>query len=75
MLDWSNCPEARRDPQTLGGAWVFEGTRVPITALFENLGDGATIGEFVEWFPGVTLAQARAVLDHAAGSLAAARMS
>jgi hypothetical protein len=39
---------------------------------FENLEDGAQIGAFVEWFPGVTLEQARAVLEHAARSLEAA---
>jgi uncharacterized protein (DUF433 family) len=45
---------------------------VPVAALFENLEDGAQVGEFVEWFPGVTLEQARAVLEHAARSLEAA---
>jgi hypothetical protein len=23
MLDWSSCPEVDRDPERLGGAWVF----------------------------------------------------
>ncbi len=44
------------------------GTRVPVTALFENLEDGALVSEFVAWFPGVTTDQARAVLKHAARS-------
>jgi uncharacterized protein (DUF433 family) len=35
-------------------------------ALFENLEDGATATQFIEWFPGVTLEQVRTVLDHAA---------
>jgi len=35
-----------------------------VTALFENLRDGATIDQFLEWFPGVTRAQVQAVLDH-----------
>jgi uncharacterized protein (DUF433 family) len=44
-----------------------------LAALFENLEDDATIHQFVEWFPGVTLGQARDVLEHAArSSLAAA---
>jgi uncharacterized protein (DUF433 family) len=47
---------------------VFRGTRVPISALFENLEDGASVSRFVEWFPGVTLEQAKAVLEHAARS-------
>jgi uncharacterized protein (DUF433 family) len=32
-----------------------------VAALFENLRDGATIDEFLEWFPGVTRAQVEAV--------------
>ena len=35
---------------------------------FENLEDDASVSEFVEWFPGVTLEQVRAVLEHAARS-------
>ena len=41
---------------------------MPVAALFENLEDGAPISQFVEWFPGVTIVQAQAVLDHAARS-------
>jgi uncharacterized protein (DUF433 family) len=48
---------------------VFRGTRVPVTALFENLEDGAQLSDFVRWFPGVTVDQARVVLEHAAHSL------
>jgi uncharacterized protein (DUF433 family) len=69
MIDWSTCTAVERDPQRVSGAWVFCGTRVPVAALFENLEDGAQLSEFVEWFPGVTLEQARAVLEHAAHSL------
>lgn len=70
MLDWSSCPAVERDPNRVSGAWVFRDTRVPVAALFENLEDGVQITEFVEWFPGVTVEQVRAVLDHAAKSLA-----
>ena len=69
MLDWSICPAVERDPERVSGAWVFRGTRVPVSALFENLEDGARIDQFVEWFPGVTVEQVRSVLDHAAKSL------
>lgn len=68
MIDWSICPAVERDPDRVSGAWLFRGTRVPVAALFENLEDGARIEQFVEWFPGVTLAQARAALAHAARS-------
>ena len=70
MLDWSNCPEVERDEGKVSGAWVFKGTRVPVKALFENLEAGATIDQFLAWFPGVTLDQAQAVLSYAEQSLA-----
>jgi len=70
MLDWSSCSAVERDPDRVSGAWVFRGTRVPVSALFENLEDGVQITQFVEWFPGVTIEQVRAVLDYAAKSLA-----
>jgi len=70
MLDWSSCSAVERDPDRVSGAWVFRGTRVPVSALFENLEDGVQITQFVEWFLGVTIEQVRMVLDHAAKSLA-----
>lgn len=69
MLDCSSCSAVERDPQRVSGAWVFRGTRIPVPALFENLEDGVQISQFVEWFPGVTIEQTRAVLDHATRSL------
>lgn len=72
MIDWSTCPAVERHPDRVSGAWVFAGTRVPVSALFENLEDDASLHEFVEWFPGVTTEQARAVLEHAARSALAA---
>lgn len=71
-IDWTTCPSVERDPQRVSGAWVFRGSRVPVAALFENLEDGVTITEFIDLFPGVTLSQARAVLEHAARSTQAA---
>lgn len=72
MIDWSSCPAVERDAERVSGAWVFRGTRVPVSALFQNLEDGAHVSEFIVWFPGVTLEQVRAVLEHAARSLEAA---
>jgi len=72
MNDWSSCPAVERDPEKVSGAWVFRGTRVPVSALFDNLEDGAQLADFITWFPGVTLQQARAVLEHAARTLEAA---
>ena len=60
---WETLGSVERDPGKVSGAWVFRGTRVPVAALFENLRDGATIEEFLGWFPGVERAQVEAVLD------------
>jgi uncharacterized protein (DUF433 family) len=68
MIDWSHCPAVERHADRLSGAWVFRGTRVPVAALFENLEADAPIHQFVEWFPGVTLAQAKSLLEYAARS-------
>ncbi len=73
MFDWSSCPAVERNPERVGGAWVFRGTRVPVAALFENLEDGATARDFDDWFPGVTVEQVRSVLDYAAQSALAPR--
>ena len=69
MLDWSQCSVVERIPGKVSGTWLFVGTRVPVRALFENLESGATVDEFLEWFPGVTREQIEAVLDHAQRSL------
>ena len=68
MIDWSSCTAVERDPERVSGAWVFRGSRVPVAALFQNLEDGVPVGEFVELFPGISLEQARGVLEHAARS-------
>jgi uncharacterized protein (DUF433 family) len=68
MIGCSTCPAVERDPERVGGAWVFRGTRVPVAGLFENLEDGAQVAQFVQWFPGVSPEQVRAVLEHVARS-------
>lgn len=69
MMDWTTCPAVERNPEKLSGAWRFRGTRVPVSALFSNLEGGATVDEFLEWFPGVTREQVSMVLEHASRSL------
>jgi uncharacterized protein (DUF433 family) len=61
MQQWETLDAIERSPDKVSGAWVFRGTRVPVAALFENLRDGATIDEFLQWFPGVTREQVEAV--------------
>ena len=64
MKQWETLEAVERSPAKVSGAWVFRGTRVPVSALFENLKDGATVDEFLAWFPGVQRWQVEAVLDH-----------
>lgn len=72
MLDWSQCSAVERFADKMSGAWVFRGTRVPVKSLFENLEDGSTVDDFIEWFPGVGREQVVAVLAFAEQSLATA---
>ena len=71
LLDWSQCSAVESIPGKVSGAWVFRGTRTPVSVVFENLEDGMTIEELIEQFP-VTREQVKAVLEFAARSLDAA---
>ena len=71
MVDWTTCQAVERDPEKVGGAWLFCGTRVPVSALFENLAGGATVEQFLSWFRGVARGQVDAVLAHPAASVEA----
>ena len=75
MIDWSQCDVLQQDPKKVSGAWTFRGTRVPVTALFENLESGATVDDFLDWFPGVTRAQVRQVLEYAKATLEMERLA
>jgi len=65
-LDWSQCPAVESIPGKRSGAWVFKGTRMPISTVFENLQD-MNVDELVEEF-GVTPEQVRAILSFVAKS-------
>jgi uncharacterized protein (DUF433 family) len=67
-LDWSQCPVIESIPSKLSGAWVFKGTRMPVSLVFENLEAGATIEEIMVWFR-LTRDQIVHVLEFAARSL------
>jgi uncharacterized protein (DUF433 family) len=45
---------------------------VPVKALFENLEDGASVDDFLLWFPGVKREQVLAILEFAEQSLTVA---
>jgi uncharacterized protein (DUF433 family) len=69
LMKWENCSAVERHEKIVSGAWVFTGTRVPVAALFDNLEDGATVDEFLEWFPGVSRTQVDQVLSFTSASL------
>ncbi len=72
MRHWENLDAIEREPSKMSGALVFRKTRVPVSALFENLRDGATVEDFLEWFPPVQRSQVEAVLDYELDLLAVA---
>ena len=57
------------DPEILGGAPVFQGTRVPVRTLFEYWKNDYTLEEFLECFPSVTREMAHRVLARCEGVL------
>jgi len=67
-LDWSQCSAVESIPGKVSGAWVFRGTRMPVSIVLENLGDGMTIDELMEQFD-VTREQIQAVLEFVTRSL------
>ena len=61
------------DPQIMGGAPCFIGTRVPARTLIDYLENGDTLEDFLEDFPTVNRQQAIALLEGASASLALTR--
>jgi uncharacterized protein (DUF433 family) len=51
-----------RDPQVMSGALCFRGTRVLVQTLFDYIEEGHPLERFLRGFPGVSKAQAEAVL-------------
>jgi uncharacterized protein (DUF433 family) len=68
-LDWAQCSAVESVPGKVSGAWVLRGTRMPVSAIFENLAAGANIDDLVEWFDGLDREQVKAVIEFAARSL------
>ncbi len=68
-LDWSQCSAVESVPGKVSGAWVMRGTRMPVSAIFENVEAGASIDEILEWFEGLNREQIKAVIEFAARSL------
>ncbi len=67
----ANTEVLSRDPEILGGAPVFTGTRVPVQNLIDYLASGETLDAFLNDFPSVTRDQAMKVLRLAKEALTA----
>jgi uncharacterized protein (DUF433 family) len=51
------------DPEIMGGAPVFVGTRVPLQNLIDSLEGGESVEEFLQGFPTVKREQVIAVIE------------
>jgi len=56
-------PIVTSSPETLSGAPVFCGTRVPVQTLIDSLKASESIDDFLQGFPTVTREQVWAFLD------------
>jgi uncharacterized protein (DUF433 family) len=56
-------------PGTVSGAWVLKGTRMPVSAIFENLEAGANLDDIMQWYDGLDREQVKAGIEFAARSL------
>jgi uncharacterized protein (DUF433 family) len=68
VINWAACPVLESDAERLSGAWVFRGTRVPISTVLENLSD-MSVDEIVGEYPTVQRGQITAFLDFVARSV------
>ena len=72
-IDWSQCSAVESVPGKVSGAWVLKDTRMPVSAIFENLEGGASIDDIMEWFHvldrGLDRTQVQEVIEFAARSL------
>jgi uncharacterized protein (DUF433 family) len=68
-LDWAQCPAVESVPGKVSGAWVLKGTRMPVSAIFENLEAGASLNDIMQWYDGLDREQIKAVIEFAVRSL------
>jgi uncharacterized protein (DUF433 family) len=69
VLDWLQCDAVESVPGKVTGAWVLRGTRMPVSAIFEDIAAGANIDDLMQWFDGLDREQVKAVVEFAARSL------
>jgi uncharacterized protein (DUF433 family) len=69
-LSFSLRSEIVSEKEILSGTPIFRGTRVPVSALIDNLEAGVSLDEFLENFPTVGREQAIRVLEYFKSTLA-----
>jgi uncharacterized protein (DUF433 family) len=70
-IDWSQCPAVETVPGKMSGAWVLRGTRMPVDAILDNIGTGASVADILTWFDGLDRKQVETVVEFAAAQGAA----
>jgi uncharacterized protein (DUF433 family) len=68
-FDWSQCSAVESIPGKVGGEWVLKRTRMPVSAIFENLEAGANVDYIMQWYEGLNREQVQAVIEFAVRSL------
>lgn len=63
-MDWK--PFITVDPRIMHGAVCFEGTRIPVSVVLDNLADGATPEEILGQYPGLRPEHIPAALGYVA---------
>ena len=66
---WSQCEAVESIPGKVSGAWVLKGTRMPVSAIFDNLEAGASLDDIMEWFHGLDREQVETVIEFVTRSL------
>ena len=66
---WEEYKSIERIPDKVSGAWLFRGTRMPVTTLFSILKSGNSLADFHEWYPGVEEQLVFDLLEHIESSL------
>ena len=63
-MDWKHY--ITTEPSILHGAVCFVGTRIPVSAVLDNLAEGATPSEILLQYPGLRTEHVPAALGYAA---------
>ena len=69
-MGWETWPLSNVIQTSSAGLGCSAERGAPVAALFENLKDGASVEQFLEWFPGVDRPAVAVVLDHEVKALA-----